>query len=77
VLELVEQRHEVPEVAAEAVQGGDSDEIEPAPAGIGQELIETGSLLSSAADGVVGDLADDRPQQGDRVAAAAQRVELL
>jgi hypothetical protein len=61
VLELVQQGHEVPQVPPEAIEDGDSHEIELTTAGVGHHGIESGAALAGAADGMVGVGGHDRP----------------
>jgi hypothetical protein len=61
VLQLVEERHQVPEIAAEAVEGRHRDQVELAATRIGHEGVEPGALLTGAAHRLIGELAGDLP----------------
>jgi hypothetical protein len=61
VLKFVEQHDEMPQIPAEAIEGGDGHEIEFTPSGIGHERIEAGAPFARAADGGVDVFADDGP----------------
>jgi hypothetical protein len=75
MLELVEQCHQVTEVAAETIKRGHGDQIEATTTGVGHERIETRPLLSGPADGIVGELREDHPAgTGSMLSEGAQLI---
>jgi len=75
MLQFIQQRHEVLEVATNPIEGGHGDEIELAAAGIGHERIEPWALLPRATHGVIGELRDNDPAgTGSMLAEGAELV---
>lgn len=51
----------MPEIAAEAIQGGDGDEVEATSPCLGKQRVQAGALLPRAADTMIREFRDDRP----------------
>ena len=75
MLDFVEERDEMPEVAAEPIERGDGDEIELPSANLDHEGIETGTFLPCPADGVIGEVSNHCP--AGAIGMFAQRAELV
>jgi len=67
MLKLIEQRHQVAEIAPEAIERGHGNEIGLATTRVIHERIESGAALAGAADGGVAILPDDDPARTGRM----------